>query len=74
MTAASNASPIPPLPENGFLGPFQVVVDEDAELVDWDEALAEFLLRSARRKRAGPAAVKPRAVKPKESALDWRTF
>lgn len=37
-----------------LLDRFEVVVDQDAEPVDWDEALAEFLLKVVE-KRQQPA-------------------
>jgi len=46
-----------PLPDDDLPDRFLVVVDEDAEPVDWDEALADFLLRHVRRKRATSQAL-----------------
>lgn len=41
--------------ETGLPDLFEVVVDKDAEPVDRDEALADFLLRFAQRKQATSA-------------------
>ncbi len=51
MRNASNAKPTL-LPDDGLLDRFHVVVDEDAEPADLDEAFADFLLRHVRHKRA----------------------
>ena len=61
MSNSNNARSMPP-PDDRLPDRFHVLVDTDAATGDWDEAVAEFLLRCVRRKRAGSVSFERREV------------